>query len=68
MVAILLLSSSLSLFYFDPCRTLPTQHVIYLIFFFSHEVLPAIMLVWKFLKVVTSVLLLGQEVIPQTLL
>lgn len=37
-------------------------------FFLSHEVVPAIMLVWKFLKVVTSVLLLGQEVIPQTFL
>lgn len=33
--------------------------------FFLPKVVPAIMLVWKFLKVVTSVLLLG-DVIPKT--
>lgn len=35
---------------------------------FFHKVVPAIMLVWKFLKVVTSVLLLGGDVMPQTFL
>lgn len=36
-------------------------------FFFFHKVVPAIMLVWKFLKVVTSVLLLA-DAIPPTFL
>lgn len=36
--------------------------------FFPPKVVSAIMLVWKFLEVVTSVLLLGGDVIPQTLL
>lgn len=34
------------------------------LFFFPHKVAPAIMLVWKFLKVVTSVLLLGDAIPP----
>lgn len=32
------------------------------------EVVPAVILVWKFPKVVASVLLLGQDVVPQTFL